>query len=319
MPITLTCADYARIMPLAIGAVPADFTLLLSRRGSWEERAGMLRRAVQDQSVQGGEASMGIHLRRMDEGDRSFVALPIFVLRNFTARDLYIRQGSPYRTAAELNGRRIGMYSWTASGSIWYRHFLTWAGVDVDRVQWFVGDIDKPWGLQSSPSLPPQVQPPPAGKSLAQMLIEGELDALYSPPTPQDYHPQHGPILRLYPEFRPVECAYFAATGVFPPQHLIVLRRDAWEADRGLARRVTDAFVACEDHFQASLRAFPYTTPWAQWDLEQSDAALGPNPYAHGIEPNRATMAQFCDQAYRLGLTRRRIELEEYFQEFLAS
>jgi len=59
--ITLTAADYARLMPLATGEVKPqgiDLTLLLSRRGSWPERAEMLRRAVQDPAVQGGEWSM---------------------------------------------------------------------------------------------------------------------------------------------------------------------------------------------------------------------------------------------------------------------
>ncbi len=58
IPITLTCADYARIMPLAIGQVKPDkiaLTMILGSRGSWLTRAEMLRRAVQDPTVQGGE------------------------------------------------------------------------------------------------------------------------------------------------------------------------------------------------------------------------------------------------------------------------
>jgi hypothetical protein len=31
---------------------------------------------------------MAAHLRRIDNGDRRFVGLPVFPLRNFTARDL---------------------------------------------------------------------------------------------------------------------------------------------------------------------------------------------------------------------------------------
>ncbi len=317
MAIMLTCADYIRIMPLATRAVPAEFDLVLGRNGSWPERAEMLRRATGDASVGGGEASMGIHLRRMDEGDRSFVALPVFVLRNFAARDLYIRQGTPFRTASDLRGKRVGMYSWTASGSIWYRHFLAWAGVDADAVQWYVGDIDKPWGMQSAPALPSHAKPPPPGRSLAQMLAEGELDAIYSPPRPQAFHPVHGPLVRLYPDSRVVERDYFKATGVFPPQHLVVLRREVWEADRGLARRVTDAFVQCEDYFRHQLASFPYATPWTHAELEDAEAALGPDPYAHGLEPNRATMEQFCEQAFVAGLTGRRIGVDEYFKEFL--
>ena len=96
--ITLTCADYARVMPLATGEVkPAgiDLTLILGSRGSWPARAEMLRRAVQDPEVQGGEWSMAQYLYAVERGDRRLVGLPVFPLRNFTARDLYVRRGGP--------------------------------------------------------------------------------------------------------------------------------------------------------------------------------------------------------------------------------
>lgn len=319
MSVTLLCADYARVMPLATGAVRAKFALELGQKGSWPDRAQILSRSLHDKSVAGGEASMGIHLRRIDHGDRSIVALPVFVLRNFTARDLYVRRGSELTEARQLAGKRIGMYSWTASGSIWYRHFLAWCGADPAGIQWCIGDIDKPWGQQPDPSQPSHVTAPAPGRSLSQMLIDGELDAIYSPPRPQAYHPEQGPIVRLYPDPRPAEEAYFKATGVFPPQHLVVLQRAAWEGDKSLARRVTDAFIACEDTFRAELTSFPYVTPWTELDLERSQATLGANPYAHGLEENRATMEQFCDQAHRLGLTRKRIAVDDYFREYLES
>src|SRR6266851_9029380 len=131
--IALTCADYARVMPLATGEVKPDviaLTMVLGSRGSWLARAEMLRRAVQDPEVHGGEWSMAQYLYRIDQGDRRYVGLPVFPLRNFTARDLYIRRGGPIKRAADLAGKRIGMYSGTASGSIWYRHFLRFIGLD---------------------------------------------------------------------------------------------------------------------------------------------------------------------------------------------
>jgi hypothetical protein len=48
LPITLTCADYARVMPLATGEVSPkgiDLKMVLGTRGSWPTRAEMLRRA----------------------------------------------------------------------------------------------------------------------------------------------------------------------------------------------------------------------------------------------------------------------------------
>jgi hypothetical protein len=96
LPIRLTCADYTRVLPLAVGMVKVDGIALemeLGREGSWPARAEMLRRAASDPAVDGGESSMAGHLRRIDQNDRSLVALPVFPLRNFTGRDLYVRKG----------------------------------------------------------------------------------------------------------------------------------------------------------------------------------------------------------------------------------
>ena len=139
LPLRLTCADYARVMPLAVGDVKPDgidLTMVLGREGSWPARAEMLRRAASDPTVHGGESSMAGHLRRIDQGDRSLVALPVFPLRNFTGRDLYVRKAGPIKTPADLRGRRVGMYDWVASGSIWYRHFLRFIGVPPEDLQW---------------------------------------------------------------------------------------------------------------------------------------------------------------------------------------
>jgi 4,5-dihydroxyphthalate decarboxylase len=323
-PVRLVCADYMRIMPLVTGAVKMqdlDLSLEVGQQGSWPFRAETLLRSLKDPGVQGGEASMGIHLGRIDRNDRSIIALPVFVLRNFTVRDLYIRKGAPFATPGDLAGKRIGMYSWTASGSIWYRHFLVHSGVDLDAVQWWIGDIDQPYSAQHAvhAGLPAGVRTPPPGRTLSQMLLEGELDAIYSPPRPRDFHPTEGPIVRLYPDTRAAETAYFRETGVFPPQHLVVLQRAAWEADKSLARRVTEAFIRCEDYFSAALHSFPYASPWLNQELEAMQAMAGGNPYQHGLERNRATMEQFCEQGFRAGLTRRRVGVDEYFAEFLES
>jgi 4,5-dihydroxyphthalate decarboxylase len=107
VPVSLTCADYARVLPLATGEVKAEgieLTMILGSRGSWPARAEMLRRAVQDETVQGGEWSMAQYLYRMDKGDHRYVGLPVFPLRNFTARDLYVRRGGPIRAPQDLAG-----------------------------------------------------------------------------------------------------------------------------------------------------------------------------------------------------------------------
>jgi 4,5-dihydroxyphthalate decarboxylase len=322
LPLILTAADYARLMPLATRAVAPDgidLTMLLAREGSWPERADMLRRAGSDPAVHGGESSMGGHLRRVDAGDRSLVALPVFPLRNFTGRDLYVRKDGPVKTAADLRGKRVGMYDWVASGSIWYRHFLRFIGVPPEELHWCIGEIDGARFTNHVYSLPDGVRPAPPGRSLSQMLIDGDLDAIYSPPRPQRYHPTNGPIVRLFPDFRGIERDYFRQTGMFPPQHLIVLRREVWQAHKWIARSLTDAFARCAEVFYREQRSFPYLSPWLEAELEETEALMGADFHADGFERNRATVEVFNDQAYTAGIVSRRITAEEYFAEFLES
>ncbi len=51
IPLRLTCADYARVMPLVTGDVKPDgieLTLVHGHGGSWAVRAEMLHRALHD-------------------------------------------------------------------------------------------------------------------------------------------------------------------------------------------------------------------------------------------------------------------------------
>ena len=322
LSIRLTCADYPRVMHLATGEIVPDgidLTLVRGREGSWAMRAEMLRRALTDLDVQGGEASLAQHVRRIDAGDRSFLALPAFILRNFTARDLYVRKGSAIKEPRDLLGKRIGMYSWTASGSVFYRHFLRHFDVTLDRLEVWIGDADAPSSGMRDASLPEGVRQPEKGRSLAAMVLAGELDALYCPPRPASFHPVEGPIVRLFPDVRPVDSAYFRATGVYPAHHIIVLRRAAYDANPWMARSLMDAFSRANDLFETVQSSYPYGTPWHDAALEDAAAVMGPETHPYGIEKNRRTLDAFLDEAHRAGLTRRRIPIEECFAEFLAS
>lgn len=322
LALTLTCADYARLAPLMTGDVKPDgidLTLAHGTGGSWPARAEMLTRALNDPAVQGGEASMAAHLRRIDNGDRSLVGLPVFPLRNFTARDLYVLKDGPIRRPGDLVGKRIGMYDWLASGAIWYRHFLGFIGVPWREVEWWIGDVEGGWRARHAGELPSGVNAVPEGRYLVEMLLAGNIEALYSPPRPSRYHAKDGPIVRLFPDFRQVERDYFRRTGCFPPQHLIVLRRAVWERDKWIAKSLTDAFIAADRMFGQSIRGFPYVSPWLEAELEATEELMGGDFHADGFDRNRHQVEVFCRQAHELGITARPVTPEQYFADYLAS
>jgi len=311
--LTLACADYLRFTPLATGDFrPKDLDLTWLRG----DRSEMLRRAATESGISGGEASMLQHLVRVDQGDRSLVAVPLFPLRNFTARDIYIPKGD-LLTPGDLTGRRVGVYSWAASGSVWYRHLLRHLGQDPSKMTWIVGGVDAAAKVSSVAPFPPHVEDAPAGRSLSDLLLAREIDAMFAPIPPKKYHPVDGPIVRLVPDFRTLEKKYFEETRCYPPQHLIVLRKDAWERDSSVGGRLIAAFDECEAKFQENQHLFPYASPWLMAEVEETDLLMGRDHFAHGLEKNRAQVDVFCQSAFEDGLTKRRVRVDEFFAEFL--
>jgi 4,5-dihydroxyphthalate decarboxylase len=311
--LTLTCADYLRFTPLATGDFRPKNIELHWVRGP---RSEMLSRAATDPAVDGGEASMLGHLLRVDRGDRSLVAVPVFPLRNFTARDVYVRKGSPL-TPQTLNGRPIGIYNWAASGAVWYRHLLRYWEQNPSAMKWTVGGTDEPAKVEARSPHPPNVSDAPSGKSLTDLLLSNQIDAFLVPIPPKKHHPLEGPIVRLVPDFPAVEKRYFEKTGCYPPQHVIVLRREVWERDPSVGRRLVEALDECERRFQDGQHLFPYAAPWLMAELEATDLAMGRDYHAHGLEKNRHAIDVFCQSAFDDGLTKRRITVEELFSEFV--
>lgn len=312
--LTLTFPDYARLAPLALGDVRADGIDLTWVRGP---RVQMLSRALTDPAVHGGEHSLAQHLYRIAAGDRSHVAIPTFPLRNFGARDIYVRRDSRLSAATDLIGKRVGMYSWSASGSIWYRHLLDHLDVPVDRISWTVGPIDDPAPAQV-PGLPPGIEAAPEGRSLSDMLRAGTLDAIVSPLRPRGFDVEGGALRRMMSDFRWIERGYFQATGCYPPQHVVILRRTVWEQNKWVLARLQAMFEEAERRFAAGVRMFPYASPWMEADLDETERLMGVDYHAHGLEANRRQIEQFCERAHRAGLVSRIVGVEELFTEYLS-
>ncbi len=316
--LTLTAADYVRLMPIATGDVrPAGLDLTWLRG----DRNQMLARAMSDPEVHGGETSMAQHMIRVDRGDRSLVAVPVFPLRNFTARDIYVQKGSTL-APADLAGQRLGIYNWAASGAVWYRHFLRYLTKDPDAVKkatWIVGGVDAPANVRVPDPPPPNVSRAPADRALSDLLLDGEIDALLGPLPPKRHHPTDGPIVRLMPDFRAVEQRYFGDTRCYPPQHLLIIRREKWEENPAVGRQLVEAFNESDAKFRAAQRLYPYSSPWLITDIAEAEALMGEDYHAHGLEKNRHVVDTFCQSGFDDGLTQRRVTVEEYFAEFLTT
>ena len=212
IPITLTCSDYARVMLLTTGEIKADgidLALVTSKPASWDDRQEMMRRAMHDPAVHGGEASMAGQLRRIEQGDRRYIALPVFRAAQLRgARSLCAQRRCSIKRPDDLNGKRIGMFNWVASGTVWYRHFLRSVGVNPESIEWWIGDVDTPSVSEHVVTLPPGVHAPASGGFSVRLLLAGEIDAIFNPQKPKRYHPTTRTDRAPFRDMRSVDRAY---------------------------------------------------------------------------------------------------------------
>jgi 4,5-dihydroxyphthalate decarboxylase len=122
--------------------------------------------------------------------------------------------------------------------------------------------------------------------------------------------------VRLFPDFQAVEQDYYRRTRIFPIMHLVAIRKELHEKNPALAPSLYDAFGRAKEralarmHETGALRAM---VPWLQVDLAVNDAVFGGDPFAYGIEPNRATLEALVAYMHEQGLIAKPIPVEELF------
>ena len=267
------------------------------------------------------EFSLATYCAMVANGHAPMIGLPVFPSRVFRHGSIFVRENSPVRTAADLKGKRVGIPQWTQTAVTYVRGFLQHeAGVPLTSIDWVQAGVNDAGRKEMTTfELPPGFRLTSApDKTLGGLLASGELDAVISARPPNVFlDGKHG-IKRLIPDYRTQEQAYFRKTGIFPIMHLVVLRRDAYEANRWIARNLMEAFEkakrAClPELYQGQTSFLP--TAWGNDHAEETNRLLFPedDPWPYGIETNRKTLEPFLAFCHEQGVTRRKLAVEELF------
>ena len=138
-------------------------------------------------------------------GDRRFVAIPVFPSKAFRHGFFCINRNAGIATPKDLEGKRIGVPLYTQTAAVWCRgHLAEDYGVDLSTVEWVQGAVEKV-GTHGTPSAPPLLKPAnivqnETGRSLSDMLADGEIDALLGSRLPDSLR-THPDVVRLFPRF----------------------------------------------------------------------------------------------------------------------
>ena len=187
---------------------------------------------------------------------------------------------------SDLAGKRVGVRAYTQTTGAWVRGFLADDyGVDTAKVRWVTFE-DPHLAEYKDPDF---VSRAGEGKTLVQMLLDGELDAAIVGDTLPD--PRLKPLI---PDADAVARRWAETHGGVPINHMMVVRE-------AIAKSRPDIVQEIYRLLQESRRAAP---PPAGGLLD---------PWRFGVEDNRRSLEIVIDYSFRQKLIPRKFTVDELF------
>ncbi|HEY2241454.1 MAG TPA: hypothetical protein VGI21_21810 [Streptosporangiaceae bacterium] len=239
---------------------------------------------------------------------KPFTALPVFLVRGFHhgAITRSALAGSAAAGPHALEGQRVGVNrGYTVTTGVWARGILAdQYGVDLNRVTWM------PSGDEHVSEYRPPVNVTPAGpdQDVPAMVASGELAAGVGFPAG---------TAGLTPLLADAEQAGYDALrdrGLYPINHLLVVKDEVLARSPGLAPALFAAYAAAKDQYVTRLRAGDISDPDpADRMLARVMEITGADPLPYGIAPNRAMIDQLVRHAISQHILDKPVSAEELF------
>lgn len=243
------------------------------------------------------ELALTTYLTAKEHG-APFTAIPVPLVRDFHHAATQVLADGRIAEPADLTGRRVGVNrGYTVTTGVWGRAELAAAGLDLSTVTW-VRSGDEHVAAYVPPG---NVQQAPEGVELAELLLDGDLDAVVGAGIE---HPDVVPLLASSPAWE--------QRRIFPINHLVVVRDDVVAEHPGLATALFDAFAAAKASYIEQLREGLDDSPQDR-RLRKVMDHTGADPLPYGVEPNRAVLEELVGHALAQGILTRRVDLDSVF------
>jgi len=261
------------------------------------------RRMVRSLEFDVSEMALTTYLTAREHGV-AFTALPIFLVRGFHHGAIRYNTRSGIRDPKDLEGRRVGVNrGYTVTTGVWARGILASEyGVDLGRVTWVLSGDEH----VASYVPPANVEPARPGAELAEMLIDGEIDAVIGVDVD---HPDVAPLI---PDPEQAAIRALRERSFYPINHLVVVKDELLQRYPDLTRAVFDAFTEAKQRYVAQLREGVVST-----DTDRLYARVlqttGADPLPYGVEPNRPMLEQLMEFALAQRILTRPVDIDEMF------
>jgi len=276
--------DYANTLPIKQGAVPSD--LVEFEFADIKVANTGFKPLVRDAKFDLGELAIVTYLQAKAYG-KPYVLLPVPIVARSQHHTIAYNPERGALSPKQLEGKRIGVRAYTVTTGVWVRSILREQyGVDLGKVHWVT--FEDPHLAEYTD--PPSMERAAAGKNLAQMLLDGELDAAVvgdKLPDPR--------LKQLIPDSEQAAKTWAAGHGE-PINHMLVIRSALSQARPDVVREVFRIFKEARDI--------------AARGGNRNAAAL-----AFGLAPNRASLETVIGNAFEQKLLPRKFSVDELFDD----
>jgi len=316
LSISLALNQYDHTADLVSGRVPVQGVELICLTLQVEE---IFFRTFVQRAFDVSEVSMAKYCSMISQGDNSLIAIPVFPSRVPRHSSIYVRRDGPVRQPSDLVGRKVGLPEWAQTAAVYSRGLLAHHyGIDLASIEWIQAGVDQPGRIEKVKlNLPPGVKVTPRpDKSLNEMLLSGELDAVFTAHALPSFEQGHPNIRRLFENFIDVEQNYVKETGIFPIMHTVAIRRALVDQHPWLPMNLFKAFEEAKNRSLARAQSITATAcpiPWCYEQARRAKEIFGEDFWPYGIQPNRTTLDAFLQYAHEQGVCHRRLAPEELF------
>jgi 4,5-dihydroxyphthalate decarboxylase len=318
LTISLACCDYDRTRALFDGRVPVEGCEIVGVPMSPEEA---FHRAFKYQEFDVTELSMSSYMNVQSRGGSPYIGIPAFVSRLFRHSSIYVRKDAGISKPEDLKGKTIGVPEYQMTAALWVRGILQDEyGVMPSEIAWRNGGLEEGGREERSPlHLPDEIdlQSIPKDETLAEHLNDGRLDAVISARAPSCYH-SNDEIVRLFPDYKAAEQAYYAKTGMFPIMHLVGVKRSIVEKHPWLPVNLYVAFLKAKQLCYEEMEQvghLAHTMPWPVYELEQVRKLMGEDHWKYGAIENEKEISAMTRYSFDQGISARKLEAEDLFAE----
>jgi 4,5-dihydroxyphthalate decarboxylase len=255
---------YPKTQPLKSGSIKVEGAEL--EFAPIDDAMKGFKNAVRDLKYQVCELAMSTFLQARSVG-KPFLLLP-FVMNGKFHHGSLLRRADRRFTANELNGRKVGMRSYSQTTPTWVRGFLmNDYGVKVDQVKW----LTREEGHVAEARDPPWVSRMDSKKDLMQELLDGDVDAILSSAKPEG----DDRVVTVIEDPAAAAKAWAAKYHAIPINHMVAIRRELADERPDIVRALYAALIESRRVGEADRKPAPVDLQPYGFDKVKSSLELG--------------------------------------------